>query len=186
MAAALAMIGSEKLYLTILEKYYSAIATKADLIKTLEVADDISSYTIEVHALKSASRQIGATALSEMAAELEACGHAGDVDTIHAKTDKLVTDYLAYINYLGPLFKKEEDVSSKPMAEVNELNTFFSILIEAADNLDMDVIEETVDKMNQYAYSGNGNAYFEEIKEAAGNYDMDSVTEIIEKWKADL
>ena len=184
--AAVKMIGNEKLYMTILEKYFSAIKAKAEIISASEKSEDIATYTIEVHALKSASKQIGAVKLSEMAAELEACGHAGDIETIHEKTDRLVADYLTYVNYLEPLFKKEEDLSDKPKAEANELNHFFGVLLEAADNLDMDIIEETVEKMNQYAYSDNGNAYFEEIKEAAGNYDMDSVTEIIEKWKADL
>lgn len=183
-AAALAMIGSEKLYLTILEKYYSAIATKADLIKKLEVADDISSYTIEVHALKSASRQIGATALSEMAAELEAYGHAGNADAIHEKTDALIEKYLGYIDVFKPLFEKKKDIpEKKQVASADILNPIFEKMTDAAEELDMDALEDAVSQLEKYEYAGEEMECFEAIKEAVSNYDADTCEAVIATWK---
>ena len=183
-AAALAMIGSEKLYLTILEKYYSAIATKADLIKKLEVADDISSYTIEVHALKSASRQIGATALSEMAAELEAYGHAGNADAIHEKTDALIEKYLGYIDVFKPLFEKKKDIpEKKQVASADILNPIFEKMTDAAEELDMDALEDAVSQLEKYEYAGEEMECFEAIKEAVSNYDADACEAVIATWK---
>lgn len=183
-AAALAMIGSEKLYLTILEKYYSAIATKADLIKKLEVADDISSYTIEVHALKSASRQIGATALSEMAAELEAYGHAGNADAIHEKTDALIEKYLGYIDVFKPLFEKNKDTSEKKQtAGADILYPIFEKMTDAAEELDMDALEDAVSQLEKYEYAGEEMKCFEAIKEAVSNYDADACEAVIATWK---
>ena len=53
-------LGSEKLYWSVLKDYYHMIDKKADLIKTLEEKEEWKRYTIEVHALKSISKQIGA------------------------------------------------------------------------------------------------------------------------------
>ena len=66
--AALKLLGSEKLLWAVLKDYYQVIRKKADRIKQLEQKEDLKNYTIEVHALKSASRQIGAIELSSIPA----------------------------------------------------------------------------------------------------------------------
>ena len=65
---ALQFLGSEKLYWSVLKDYYHMIDKKADLIKTLEEKEEWKRYMIEVHALKSISKQIGAEELSKLAA----------------------------------------------------------------------------------------------------------------------
>ena len=75
---ALQCLGSEKLYWSVLKDYYHMIDKKADLIKTLEEKEDWKRYMIEVHALKSISKQIGAEELSKLAAEMEQAGNRGD------------------------------------------------------------------------------------------------------------
>lgn len=56
---ALSLIGDEELYWTMLEKYYRAIDKKAAVIREYWKSGDIENYTIEVHSLKSTSKQIG-------------------------------------------------------------------------------------------------------------------------------
>ena len=80
---ALQFLGSEKLYWSVLKDYYHMIDKKADLIKTLEEKEEWKRYTIEVHALKSISKQIGAEELSKLAAEMEQAGNRGDAGVIH-------------------------------------------------------------------------------------------------------
>lgn len=48
-------------------------------------AQDLSMFTTQVHALKSASAIIGALQTSVMSAELESAGKAGDIDLIRKK-----------------------------------------------------------------------------------------------------
>lgn len=182
--AAVSLIGGQKLYLTILEKYFSAIKSKAEIIKACEESGDIKTYTIEVHALKSSSKQIGAMELSEMAKELEACGNAGDVDTIHAKTPALLERYLGYIDVLSPLFATEEEATEKEGISNEKLSEYFEKMLVAAEELDMDAMEEISDEMDKYAYEGEANTLMQELKEAAANIDVDSIEEIINKWKA--
>lgn len=188
--SAVSMLGSEKLFMTILEKYYSVIDTKADLIKQFEQTDDIPSYTIEVHALKSASKQIGAMELSEKAAELEACGHNNDAATIHEKTAALLDKYLSYKDVLATVFgpteapAETEAVTSKGEATPDILENLFTRMLEAVDNLDMDEMEVVANEMDKYNYNGDAATLFANLKEAVSNIDVDSCTEIIEKWRA--
>lgn len=182
---AIAMIGNEKLYFAIMEKYYKTIKSKIETIKSSEVAEDITTYTIEVHALKSSSKQIGAMELSDMAAELEACGNAKDIATIHAKTDALLDRYRGYIEVFMPLFDKgEEQTAKKPTAPADILNALFDEMMVAVDDLDMDGMEAVAAKMDEYSYEGVEAELFESLKEAVSNIDVDICEEIINEWRA--
>lgn len=65
---------------------------------------DIRSYTIEVHSLKSTSRQIGADHLSGLAARLEKAGNYNDAEFIRANTDELIVQYHAVRGLIAPVF----------------------------------------------------------------------------------
>jgi len=104
---ALGILGSEKLFWTVLKEYYRVIEKKADLIKSLEEKEDWTGYTIEVHALKSASKQIGAISLSEKAAAMEKAGNARDTKRIHECTDEMLEQYLDYKVVLEPFCAEE-------------------------------------------------------------------------------
>lgn len=181
--AAVALIGSQKLYLTILEKYFSAIKAKAEVIRSCEESGDIKTYTIEVHALKSSSKQIGAMELSEMAKELEACGNAEDTVAIHEKTPDLLEKYLSYYDVLKPMFESEEEPTEKIEITNDQLLEFFEKMITAAEELDMDLMEETANEMDKYAYEGEAVDLMTKLKEAAENIDVDGIEEIIANWK---
>ena len=79
---AIDMLGSKELYMNILRSYYSVIDTKANAIREYYEKADWSQYAIEVHALKSSSRQIGAMELGELAYKLEIAGKELDIATI--------------------------------------------------------------------------------------------------------
>ena len=102
---AVKMLGGEGLFLDVLRDYYGIIEKKADIINKSCEDGDIKKYTIEVHALKSASKQIGATKLADMAARLEMCGKSEDVTTIKAETDMLLEEYRHYIPILSGFFE---------------------------------------------------------------------------------
>ena len=57
---AMAFLGNEELFWSVLKEYYRVIEKKCALIQEYEQKEQWKDYTVEVHALKSASRQIGA------------------------------------------------------------------------------------------------------------------------------
>ena len=164
--AALSLLGSKDLYMKVLK--------------------DWVNYTVEVHALKSASRQIGANELADMAMELERAGHENDIDYINDNTRSALDKYVSYIPVFKEVFpdEEEEDVSSKPAVDVGVLGDLLTGLQEAFDSLDMDYMEENLDKLSAYSYDEEGASLLKDMKMAADSFDMDGGSEAIEKMRS--
>jgi signal transduction histidine kinase/CheY-like chemotaxis protein/HPt (histidine-containing phosphotransfer) domain-containing protein len=71
--------GSEEIYREVLEIYCQDVDQRLDIFKQPPDPDQAAFFVTQVHALKSASASIGAAALSEEAARLEAAGKQGDL-----------------------------------------------------------------------------------------------------------
>ena len=184
-AGARQLLGNDKLYLNILKKFYESIPAKAKTIKGFYDEQDIHSYTIAVHALKSEARQIGAAELSAMAAELEKAGNENDTRIIREKTVFMMKKYLSYLQDLKPFFGgEEEQATAKAAIDDDTLHALFDKLTEALDELDMDGMEEVSDKLDAYAYEGEEQELYEQLKEAISEMDMDACEELMNRWKA--
>lgn len=181
---ALQLLGSEKLFWVVLKDYYQAIEKKASLIKELEMAEDWHGYTIEVHALKSASRQVGATALSEIAAEMEIAGNAENGAVIHQSTDDMLVQYREYIDILAPYFPEEKRVETPTQeASPEEMENFFAEMRSALDELDMDCAEELLGQMSVFCFSEEQAQLLEQLRDAVAGYDSDACESLISQWE---
>ncbi len=182
--AAMRLLGTEKLFWAVLKDYYQVIEKKAKLIQQLEEAEDWHGYTIEVHALKSASKQIGAMELSEKAARLEKAGNEEDGELIHQNTGELLELYLSYIDILQPYFPEEnkEVVPSKTMTHP-ELMGYFDNIRTAIEELDFDAMEYVLEVMSEYKYDGEHAEWFTQLKDAVAEYDVDKCEEVMQQWE---
>lgn len=185
--AALKLLGNEKLFWAVLKDYYHVIEKKAALIKSLEEQEDLHRYTIEVHALKSASKQVGALSLSEKAANMEKAGNDNNAELIHQCTDAMLEQYRSYIQILQPFFP-EEKKAQKEQKELTEdiLHHFFNDLRVAIEELDMDRMEEVMGNMEEYKYNNEQEEMFGQIKESIEEFDVDLCEEIIQKWEQSI
>lgn len=181
---AIQLLGGEKLFWRVLRDYYRVIEQKAAIIKSLEEEEKWSSYTIEVHALKSASKQIGAHSLSEKAANLEKAGNDEDSQFIHENTDEMLLQYYSYISILEPFFveNKKDSIERKPISS-DILEQLFSKMRVAMENLDMDEMEAIVEEMKQYHYKESQETLFKQLQEAVENIDVDACEEILHCWE---
>lgn len=182
---AMKFLRDENLFWNVLKVYYRAIDKKARLIKSLEDSEDWPGYTIEVHALKSSSKQVGAVALSEMAAALEKAGNARDSAFIHENTGEMLRKYEEYRTVLASFFP-EEDEGEKENSSLSELLNNFTYMQEALENLDMDKMEKVINDMNCFSYEGWQKEMFEKLKTAVEEIDVDSCEIIIKEWKNGL
>ena len=180
------LLGSDSLFWNILKEYYKVIPAKSNLIKELEQKEDWKAYTIEVHALKSASRQIGAMKLSEMAARLEKAGNENDIPTIQKYTDSMLQKYEGYLNILKPFCEEKEEANQKDSISREQLLMLFENMLMAIDELDMDCMEDVISEMNRYSYSEKQSSYFDELKIAVTNIDVERCGEIMDIWKKEL
>ena len=183
--SAVKLLGSPDLYLSILTDYYNLIEKKADQIKVLEETANWPVYTIEVHALKSASRQIGANSLADKAAELEKAGNIRDTDFIQSHTDEMLEQYRSYLSILKPFCAKEEkDDSEKTPITIQELTDYFAKMREAIGELDMDSMEEITADLGKYSYDSTQKELFTRLKSAADMMDVDECEDILKEWEA--
>jgi len=182
--AALKLLGSEDLLWAVLKDYYRVIRKKADHIHQLEQEEDWKNYTIEVHALKSASKQIGATKLSALAADMEKAGNAKNAELIHQYTGSMLEQYLHYDHILAPYFMEQETASGTGAAISSEtLQHSFSALRSAIDELDMDQMEQVIQEMSLYHYENWQLDLFRQLKNAVEELDVDSCESILTAWE---
>ncbi len=181
---ALKLAGSEALYWTILKDYFHAIPKKYRLIQSCVKNKDWRNYTVEVHALKSASRQIGATKLSELAAQLEAAGNALDIDTITQKTDDALEMYAHYYDILQPYFNSARTSTESGNKITHEkLEAVFQKIAHAIDNLNLDEMEACVKELENYSYDEEETKLYNRLCEAVAEMDPDICEEVIENWR---
>lgn len=83
--------GLKELYIEILEEYVKG-ENKAALNRALEQGD-LHDYGVCVHAVKSSSKTIGATAFSELAYRMEMAAKEGNEKTVHDKHADFIRQY---------------------------------------------------------------------------------------------
>jgi len=182
---AMRLLGNEALYFKVLKDYYQVIEKKSSIIYETVKNQDWDRYTIEVHALKSASKQIGAMELSKLAARLEQAGNERDIELINASTDEMLTSYMEYKYILEPYFESDKEDKNGDEEVITEelLMQYFTDIEEALLDLDMDKVEELVEEMSGYSYEDTSEKYFTELKDAVMEYDADKCEDTIKRWK---
>ena len=185
-AGAIAGLGSRDLYMTVLNEYFKSITPKAETIKKHYESGDIHNYTIEVHSLKSTSRQIGAMELGELAYSLEMAGKSGDMDLINAKTAEVLEMYTAMKDILRPYVTVEENVPLKE-ASKDAVLAVFDALSEALASFDAIEIDELIGKLAEFDLkSDKQKEYLEQMKSASEMMDIDNIESIMNEWRNEL
>ena len=142
--------GTEELYESVLEDFYRLIDTKAEKIENLLRDGDIRNYTIEVHALKSTARMIGATEMSELAFEMEQAGNANDLDKINANTGRLMTMYRAYKDTLSYFDGNSVSNDDKEEVPVSTIKAELFKMNMAVKDFDMDAVDDCMANLKKY------------------------------------
>ncbi len=181
---AIKLLGSEKVFWNVLREYYRVIERKSELIRQLMEEGDWAGYTIEVHALKSSSKQVGAVSLSEKAADMEKAGNARDVEKIRSCTDDMLKQYREYQTVLEPFFLEEQGQhNEKADISPDKLYEVFAGMREALDDLDFDNMDALIKEMEQYHYEEGQEELFGQLKAAVDEMDMDACEEVIDHWE---
>lgn len=182
---AIKLLGGESLFWSVLEDYYRVIDKKAGLIREKLQNGEWDDYTIEVHALKSASKQIGAIGLSEKAAALEKAGNDKNISFITEHTEEVLDEYMEYKDILADFITIENDEGTEPISR-EVLLEVFEVLETALDNLELDAMEQAVEQLKGYRYPAEQQIYFEQMKEAVSDIDVDACEEILARWRQEI
>ncbi len=141
--------GSKKRWMEMLSDFYHIIDFKKKKIEDDMEAGDISSYTVEVHALKNTARLIGAMELSDEFYELEQLGDAKDTAKIHEKTPGVLAHFESYKPILKPYAFAEEE-QKRDVVSKEEIIAVLKEIRDAIDGFDLDGADEGMEKLNTY------------------------------------
>ena len=178
---ALQNCGTEELLVSVLSDYLEAIPDKHKAIADYFKKKDYQNYTILVHALKSSSRLIGATQLSEDAAHLEACGDrakegdAAAMQEIAEKTPALLKLYRSYYDKLTPLLSSGQDTDLRPELGIEELQEGLSAIREFVDAFDFDSADGVMTMLLDYRIPAEEAERFEEIRRKLSAVDREAL-----------
>ncbi len=172
--------GSEEILRGAMELFYKSIASDADAIENCRLGGDLKTYTVKVHALKSAARTIGAMELSERAKKLEAAGNAGDTALIDAKTPELLELYRSYTERLGPLFDNGGEDTREPI-DPEELAAAYEALAECAGMMDYDMTEMALASLDKYRLPPEDAERVEAIRTAMLELDWERVAALAKR-----
>jgi HPt (histidine-containing phosphotransfer) domain-containing protein len=145
--------GETEYYLDTLALFYKDGLAKISEIKKCLEAGNLSLYTIYVHALKSASANIGADALSETAKVLEAAGERNDTGFIEKNNGLFLTELetlLSKIHDTLSLYRTNTE-GNDSVLNIEVLKSDLVNLKTAINELDAGTINETIEKLRVLA-----------------------------------
>ncbi|MGN0367596.1 MAG: PocR ligand-binding domain-containing protein [Wujia sp.] len=184
---ALNLLKSETLYWKVLKDYYNMIDHKIAKIKDCELKEEIGTYIVEVHALKSSSKQIGALSLSKKAEYLESVGNRHDLKIIHELTDEMLLEYRNLRNALAPYFVEVDtkiETEFTDNVDISVIRDLIGKMRVAIDDLDLDSVEQLLESGTTYRKEDEQR--ISELKEVVWNMDIDACLAILDDWEKSL
>lgn len=180
-----AYTGSVKLYLRVLKDYYKDIEESARMLSLYEQNNAIDDYKILVHSLKSSSRTIGATKLSELAASLESAANNRNTSFIHNNTGKLLRMYTDLIPVLKPYAEEASLSSADGSGQTLEDSTLADLLghlMNAMDDLDFNTSTTIIESIEEYNLSDKEKEVFLKIKDCVEELDPENIENYAMEW----
>ncbi|GHU44150.1 hypothetical protein FACS1894111_10950 [Clostridia bacterium] len=177
--------GNEAVYQKILGIYLKDVAKSVKVLEGTIENENWQLFTTTVHAMKSASANIGAMEMSERSKELEFAGKDGDTELIREK----FSDYLLDLKQLAVWISRalglpdpeeeeaENAVSSSGKAEEELFAKHLGAIKEGAKNYDESAIEEALQALEGKEWSKEKQEKLERIRELLSHSEFDEVAE---------
>ena len=177
---------SMETYIDILETYAKDAAKKLELLRTALAENDLHNFTVHVHALKSASRSIGATYAGTLAEKLEKAGAEGKRAYIDENAEtcfETVTELIENIKvFLG---SKEDtapaDVTKKQDGTAEFFNETCLSIKQEAENFNILAVQSNLLELKKFNWKPEQQALIDRLWQAAESYDYDNIIKAVEQ-----
>lgn len=175
--------GSVEEYNELLKLYCLDGRRKLKVLQELWEEQDYEGYGIEVHALKSASANVGAMRLSSSAKEQEKAVNRGDLPFVDERAPKLLAEYdeqLRHIqDYLDKNRKEESVAVNKKEIEQAELLQEAEAALESLENFQAKDCAHRIEEILKCRLEESTEAAFEKIKEQLTLYEDDAAEQML-------
>ncbi|MBQ3558204.1 MAG: response regulator [Agathobacter sp.] len=176
--------GTKELFISLLGDFYKLIDQKSTKVEKCLADGMIRDYTIEVHALKSTARMIGAMELSEKFYRLEQLGNAEDEKTLALETPDVLSLYRSYKPILEPFARMKEQ--EKQDVPVEDIIAELESLKNAMDCFDLDGADEAMHKLEGFAFPEECQSRVEELSAYVADVAMEDVMNLADALIAEL
>ena len=139
--------GNEKMLFRLLGDYCDLIDTKSQSIEQYLKEGRIREFTIEVHALKSTSRLIGALEISDEFRHLETLGNANSVEEIEKETPGVLAHYKEYKKWLSSFSQMKE--REKKEVSKEEVIMYLQGIKDSMEAFDLDTADAAMEKLEE-------------------------------------
>lgn len=162
---------SADFYLEMLKTFRQGLFERRNELEAIYETQDIQLFTIHVHAIKSASKSVGALEFSELAKVMENFGHQNNWKSIAQKYQELL-DFTDLI-----LKELEQCLQSVPAAdEIKESLSCYpediiKCLCVAVSEMDYQHVSEAITILDQHTYPGELQNLLERLKTAYDNFE---------------
>ncbi len=187
---AVTQAGGCELYESICKNFRDTAVSRIEMLRGYYESRDIENYTIQVHALKSTARLIGAFKFSDAALKLEEAGRANDMDTIDAGTDYILAEYARLYKAFDTVISgggdgdvaAEDAPDEREEIEKDDLLGALSDMKELLEAFDFDTAKELFDEISEYRMPEDFTRIYEILRNAMAEVDRDSVIEAIDEY----
>ena len=171
--------GSTAAFIKFINSFYSSIEKKAADIKEAFDNEDFTLYTTKVHSLKSTSRIVGATQLSDFALRLEEAGRAGDISFIREHNEEFLDMYRGYIDRLSVLDSVGKDDESAELIPEDVLKDAYAALKENISMQEFDAVELILGEVKKYRLPKADKEIFDKLEKLLRIMDWDQMEQLI-------
>jgi CheY-like chemotaxis protein len=193
--------GMEKMYRETLELFDKKLVMECDAMSAKIHSGDIKSFSIAVHAMKSALSTIGAMGLSETASKLETASKDNDIEYCTERFPAFKDKLLNLHEELSGVFQGGGAVAGKefyhgghvePSVRVSRskaagdrayLQEQIKKTLSAASDFDGDAGLKVIDDLLNYDFGEQSNAVLENAASAFKDFNFDAVTELLNGLK---
>lgn len=151
--------------------------TLTGLFADIATEEGRKAYCTKVHSMKNSAATIGIIPLAGMAKVLEDAARSGDVDVLERITTVFLASWRSYKEKLAVI---TGDVSGKKKTKGNtaEIDALLAQVRMAAEDMDIDALDELWKQLSQYQYEGEQQEFMEKVHKAIVEFDVDFLQEV--------
>ena len=179
--------GDAESYLSLLKILYESIDEESSVLDGFYKDSNLNDYTIQVHAMKSSVRLIGASSMADEAQLLENAGKDGDEDYINQHHEGFISAYKSLKEPLSQVFAEEnvEDETENnvedemPEADAELMDTVYEEVKASAEANDAESIEAVFAEIESYRIPDSDAELCQKIRSAAENSDFEAILALL-------
>ncbi|MDR2390932.1 MAG: response regulator [Planctomycetota bacterium] len=173
--------GSKKRYLDLLRAYCRDVDGRLDVLRAFSgQMEEVPAFTMQTHALKSASISIGAKEAARLAACLEEAGKRGDIAAIREGLEHFCADLTLLVENIRAALCDASASSAEPATAF--VQSMLAELRTAMERRDIDAIDRLIDSMSGLILEKPLQERMAKISELILLSEFEKAIKLIDEW----